>query len=661
MYELKPGVTLSDNALTVLRRRYLARDADGVPSEDPLGMFRRVADNVAQAERAYGADDAEIGAAADRFFDAMASLEFLPNSPTLMNAGRDLQQLAACFVLPVQDSIESIFDAIKHTALIHKSGGGTGFSFSRLRPKDDVVRSTRGVSSGPISFMTVFNAATEAIKQGGTRRGANMAILHVDHPDILEFIRCKTDNQALTNFNISVGLTADFMQAVESGGTIRTVNPRTGEVVAELDAREVFDAIVVGAWRNGEPGIIFLDRINADNPTPTLGMIESTNPCGEQPLLPYESCNLGSVNLVRMLRREAPRAELDFDRLGGIVDLGVRFLDDVIDANRYPLDEIAEQTRGNRKIGLGVMGWADALFKMAIPYDSEQAIDLARVVMAFIQRRARAASARLAESRGPFPNYAASTWAGREGGPVRNATVTTVAPTGTLSLIAGVSSGIEPLFALVFERHVLDGDVLREVHPIFERVARERGFYADDLMAHLADTGTLHGVSNVPEDVRRVFVCAHDVTPDWHIRMQAAFQQFTDNAVSKTVNFPNSATPDHVRAVFLKAYELGCKGVTVYRDGSREAQVLATAASSTAAPPTEAPMSEHAAPRGSVRSLMQRIASTGAFVRGERDGVGGPLGTEEPGDPIVCLECGDPVVHESGCVVCPSCGFSECP
>jgi ribonucleoside-diphosphate reductase alpha chain len=659
VFELKPGVVLSDNAMTVLEKRYLRKDASGRPRETPAQMFRRVADNIANAERKYGATEDDVRSLADAFLEAMISLEFIPNSPTLMNAGRELQQLSACFVLPVEDSIESIFDAIKNTALIHKSGGGTGFSFSRLRPRDDIVRSTHGVSSGPISFMGVFNAATEAIKQGGTRRGANMAILRVDHPDILEFIDCKRDGGAMANFNISVGLTGAFMEAVRSGGTYRTVNPRNREVVGELDAREVFDRFVEGAWRNGEPGIVFLDRINEHNPTPQVGDIEATNPCGEQPLLPYESCNLGSVNLVRMLRSDGETAELDYAKLASTVELAVRFLDDVIDVNRFPLPEIAERTRANRKIGLGVMGWADVLFELGIPYDSGEAVALGARIMDRIRNAALQASMALAAERGAFPNYPGSRSAHRGQPPLRNSTLTTIAPTGTISMIAGVSSGIEPLFAIVFRRHVLDGEPLLEAHPAFARIAEERGFASQELIAQIAETGTLHGIEGVPDDIRRVFVCAHDIEPVWHVRMQAAFQQSTDNAVSKTVNFPNSATREDVREVFVRAYESGCKGVTVYRDGSRSAQVLSTGSSK-----SEGASSEESA-QEPVHDLMQQIAATGAFASGSP--VVAPPFDEGPAVVLAevdlgpqCPDCGGDLAHESGCAICRACGYSEC-
>ena len=561
---------LSENARTVLERRYLRKEG-GEVIETPEEMLRRVAKNIAAVEgTSFGKPPREVAALEEDFYHLMDELKFLPNSPTLMNAGRDLQQLAACFVLPIEDSLESIFETLKIAALIHKSGGGTGFSFSRLRPKNDRVGSTGGVASGPVSFLKVYNASTEAVKQGGTRRGANMGILRVDHPDILEFIDLKRTPGVVTNFNLSVAVTDAFMEAVAKGEDYYLINPRNGSPVERVSAREVFGRIVEAAWAAGEPGVVFIDRINAANPTPHLGAIESTNPCGEQPLLPYEACNLGSINLSLMVRS----GQVDWEELRRVVHLAVRFLDDVIEATVYPISRIDAMAKGNRKIGLGVMGWAEMLIQLGIAYDSEAAIELAREVMGFIDRESKEASARLAEERGPFPNFRGSVYDRPGGVALRNATTTTIAPTGTLSIIADTTGGIEPLFSVAFTRQILDNDRLIEVNPLFARMAEERGFYRRELIEAVAERGSVRGLPGVPEELGRLFVTAHEIAPEWHVRMQAAFQEHTDNAVSKTVNFPREAAPADVEKVYHLAFKLGCKGVTVYRDGSIQDQPM---------------------------------------------------------------------------------------
>ena len=625
---------LTENALRVLEKRILARDHHGRVVESPDDMFRRVARSVSEADLQHGTP-ADAAAAEQAFFEVMCGLEFLPNSPTLMNAGRNLAQLSACFVLPVEDSMEGIFGTLRDTALIQKSGGGTGFSFSRLRPREDLVESTHGVSSGPVSFMRLYNFATEVTKLGGKRAGANMAILRIDHPDIEEFIAAKTYPLELNTFNISVAVTDEFMEKVKSGQPYDLINPRTRQVVKQLDARHVLDRIVESAWRNGEPGVIFIDRINRDNPTPELGQIESTNPCGEQPLLPYESCVLGSINLAKFHRDGA----IDFVRLKEVVDLGVHFLDNVIDVSEYQIPQIAEITRLNRKIGLGVMGWADLLILLGVLYDSEEAIALGEEVMGFISREALEASIELAKTRGPFPRwfqesmYRKAEQAGslRSQEPRRNATVTTVAPTGTISLIANCSSGIEPIYSIAYRRLSFESERMAFVHPLFERYARKHGFFSEELIKRVAQTGSLRGLQEVPAEAARVFVTTHEIAPEWHVRVQAAFQKHIDAAVSKTINFPADATIDDVKRAYLLAHELGCKGITVYRDGSREKQVLSTELADMTEPLTLA---------SAGHTEMQREENQ-LFARN------------------ICPDCGELLRQNGGCLYC-TCGYSVC-
>ncbi len=577
---------ISKNALTILEKRYLMRNEEGEVVESPKDMFIRVARVISDVEKNYGADDKEVEDLFVRFYNMMAEFRFMPNSPTLMNAGTPLGQLSACFVIPVGDSMEEIFEAVKRTAIIHKTGGGTGFSFSRLRPRNDIVRSTGGVASGPVSFMRVFNEATEAVKQGGKRRGANMGILRVDHPDIFDFISAKEKEGELANFNISVAITDRFMEALLKGEEFELINPRNGKAVRKVNPREIWDKLVYGAWRNGEPGVIFLDTINKHNPTPGVGEIESTNPCGEQPLLPYESCNLGSINLAKFVKGkplflelkrvatyEEARERIDWDGLRETVRDAIHFLDNVIDANNFPFEEIAEMTRGNRKIGLGIMGFADMLYQLAIPYSSEDALKIAEDVMKFIQDVAVEKSVELGEKKGSFPNIDKSIFKP----PRRNATVTTIAPTGTISMISDTSSGIEPVFTLVYIKHVLDGEDLLYANKYFELAAKELGFYSKELMEKLSSERSIKGYTEIPEFIRQIFDTTFDVTPEQHVRIQAAFQKYVDNAVSKTINLPNSATVEDVERVYRMAYDLGLKGLTVYRDGSRQEQVIKVA------------------------------------------------------------------------------------
>ncbi len=564
---------LSAPAIAVLEKRYLRKDAQGRVIETPEEMFWRVARNIAEAERFYGKKTSPEELS-EVFFRMMASLDFLPNSPCLMNAGRDLQQLAACFVLPVEDSLDSIFETVKQTALIHQSGGGTGFSFSRLRPKDDTVQSTGGVASGPTSFMRVFNMATEVIKQGGTRRGANMGVLRVDHPDIMEFITIKKNPDEMTNFNLSVGLTKEFMEALEKEGEYSLINPRTKKEVGRQKAWEVFEAVVNAAWETGDPGVLFLDRINEANPTPQMGDMESTNPCGEAPLLPYEPCVLGSINLSHMVKERNGGWEVDFEKIKKTVRHAIHFLDNVVDMNQYPLPQIAQMAKGNRKIGLGAMGLAHFFIRLGIPYNSPKALEVARGLMSFIQHQARERSMELAEARGVFPNFLGSIYSRNEGMRLRNATVTTIAPTGTLSLIADCSSGIEPLFSIQYIRRALEGMEFQMTDPLFLEIGEKEGFLNPDLMKALSEGANLRDLPDVPPHIKELFITTFEIPPAWHIKIQAAFQEYTDNAVSKTINFPRDATKEDVKEAFLLAYRERCKGIAIYRSGSKAKQVL---------------------------------------------------------------------------------------
>lgn len=647
-------VKLSENAVKVLEKRYLKRDKDGNCIEKPADMFRRVARAIAEGDLKFGASEADVEKSAERFYKAITNRYFMPNSPTLMNAGRELGQLAACFVLPVEDSLEGIFETVKNTALIHKSGGGTGFSFSKLRPKNSVVRSTMGVSSGPVSFMEVFNAATEAVKQGGTRRGANMGILRVDHPDILDFIECKSDNNKLNNFNISVAITDKFMEAYIAGTDYELVNPQNGEVTNKLSAKKVFDMIVDGAWRNGEPGIVFIDKMNADNPTPHVGQIESTNPCGEVPLLSYEACNLGSINLGLMLKETSSGLEVDWDLLADTTRTAIRFLDNVIAVNNYPLPQINEMVTNNRKIGLGVMGWADMLMKMGISYNSEAGTKLAGQVMEFIDYVSKCESIELSKERGRFNNFVGSIYDGKDflynkyqgksAGKIsdmqwkeldaqikqfgiRNATTTCIAPTGTISMIANASGGVEPLFGLVFSRLIMDGTEMLEINPIFKDYMVSRGLYSEELMQQIAKEGSVAHVNGVSDEIKHIFATAHDVSPYWHVKMQAAFQLHTDNAVSKTVNFEEHATRKDIEEAYVLAYENNLKGITVYRNNSRQFQPMNLDDKKKSEEKVEEIVAEE--PTGEIKT-------------------------------VTCPECGNSIEMAEGCFICLNCGYSGC-
>ncbi len=617
-------ISLSQNARIVLKRRYLKKDRNGNVTETPDELFARVAKSIAAADSVFE-PGADVDKSEKKFLKLLTNVWFLPNSPTLMNAGRSLGQLAACFVLPIDDSIESIFGTLKNTAIIHKSGGGTGFSFSRIRPKNDAILSTAGISSGPVSFMSVFDVATEVVKQGGTRKGANMGILRADHPDIEAFIESKNDVERLTNFNISVALTDRFMDALETNSDYDLVNPWTGETVRRVFARKIFDMIVYSAWNTGEPGVIFIDQVNKNNPTPNLGDIEATNPCGEQPLLPYESCTLGSVNLSKMVIKK----EINFNRLKRTVHDAVHFLDNVIEINKYPLECIEKVSKGNRKIGLGVMGFADMLIKMGIPYDSDEAVSLAEQVMSYILQESKKASVVLAQKRGNFSNYKGSIFDNNLTRHMRNATTTTIAPTGTISIIAGASSGIEPIFAVSHMRRVFDGKPLYETHPLFIKKAVEEKFFSKTLADEIAKTGSVQFIDAVPDHIKSLFRTSHDISADWHIKIQSAFQKYTDNAVSKTVNLSSDASKEDIRKVYLFAYKSGCKGVTIYRDGSRNQQVLNIGQEKS----------------GSLKMLSNLDGSD--FIK-RRDMMG------------TCPECGSVISHEEGCLVCHSCGFSKC-
>ncbi|MBW2978586.1 vitamin B12-dependent ribonucleotide reductase [Candidatus Woesearchaeota archaeon] len=616
------SLKLSINSLSVLKARYLLKDPKGTVIETPEELFKRVAENISLADTRYGGNAEETEKI---FYNEITSRRFMPCSPTLMNAGAPLQQLSACFVLPVGDSIKEIFDAVKATAIIHQTGGGTGFNFSKIRPRNDIVISTKGIASGPLSFIHVFDTTTNTINQGGKRRGANMGILRIDHPDIMEFIVAKEKTNKLNNFNISVALTEEFMQAVKNNEDYDLISPRTRKIVQKLNAKKVFDLIVLMAWKNGEPGIVFIDEINKYNPTPEVGEIESTNPCGEQPLLPYESCNLGSINLAEFVNKE--KKDLKWVELRETCKHSVHFMDNVIDMNNLPLPEIEEITKANRKIGIGIMGWADLLYQLRIPYNSDEAIQLAEKTMKFVDDEIKKASEDLAAARGPFPNIQKSIY--RDKKPIRNAARTTIAPTGTISMITDCSSGIEPLFSIAYMKRVMGGKELVYVNEHFKQILREEGIYSEELIQKTINKSSIQDINEIPEHIRKVCVTAFDISPEWHVKMQAAFQKYTDNAVSKTVNFPSTATPAEVEKVYLMAYETGCKGVTVYRDGSREEQIL------------------------NVETSKKNDNKTESKEKKEEK-------SPEKKQQNLCPECKTKMEFKEGCATCPSCGFSRC-
>jgi len=700
------SLNFSTNALKVLEKRYLLKDDQGNTVETPEDMLRRVARAVASSEANYNGNEQEME---EKFFDMMKELEFMPNSPTLMNAGTGIGQLSACFVLPVEDSMEGIFESLKDAALIHKSGGGTGFSFTKLRPSNDLVHSTTGVSSGPISFMKVFDAATDVIKQGGKRRGANMGILRIDHPDILDFIQMKSDMKTLQNFNISVAITDGFMQALENDAEYDLINPRDGEPVKKMRARMVWDIILSNAWRNGDPGLIFIDEINRHNICPHLGKIEATNPCGEQPLLAYESCNLGSINLNKFINEDS--SDIDWDKLREKVHLAIHFLDNIIDINHFPIEKIAQRTKSTRKVGLGIMGFADILYRLRIKYNSEEGINFAEKLMQFINSEAQKQSMLLAETRGVFPAYEGSLHE-KNGVKMRNTCVTTVAPTGTIGMLAEASGGLEPNFAISFIKNVMDGTELVYTNKYFEEVAQKEGFFSKELMREIAKVGSIQNFEEIPEGIRNIFVTAQDITPEWHVRMQAAFQKHVDSSVSKTINFPTDAEIKDIEDSYKLAYKLGCKGVTIYRDKSRESQVLnigkvnkkkeensVTKNYEPVKPPTQAqpltqenfeerehvkvetkaqevtlPLvsddknSSQSQTSAEYNSMVEEFTLPPVQPQGELKSVGATSVITQPKiltkheimDRKVCPECGAPLQIAEGCMLCLGCGFSAC-